>query len=157
MDSIRLAGFINASAADGPGIRSVLFVQGCSRKCYGCHNERTWNINGGRIMSVPVLMKYILAHCRTRKITISGGEPLEQSCAIKVLLAALSDAHFDICLYTGYELNEVPDNIISALHYLKVGQYRADLARIQKPFVGSSNQVFYEVKRNGGKICLKEI
>ncbi len=66
---------------DGPGIRYVLFMQGCPMRCLYCHNPDTWNLSGGREMSVDEVL------CEYRKnavfyknggITVTGGEPLLQ-------------------------------------------------------------------------------
>ena len=46
-NSMRIAGVIRESIVDGPGIRFVLFFQGCPHECKGCHNESTWDIDGG--------------------------------------------------------------------------------------------------------------
>ena len=67
---------------DGPGIRFVLFMQGCSLKCKYCHNRDTWDINSGTIMSVQDVLNrieryksYILP---SGGVTVTGGEPLLQ-------------------------------------------------------------------------------
>ena len=69
---------------DGPGIRFVVFMQGCALKCKYCHNRDTWNINGGNIILVNDLINkieryksYILPS--GGGVTITGGEPLLQA------------------------------------------------------------------------------
>ncbi len=89
------------SLANGPGVRSLLFVQGCSRHCEGCHNPPTWPKESGTEYEIDKLVEIIKANCTNRKITITGGEPLEQRCALKELLEKLDG--FDICLYTSYQ------------------------------------------------------
>lgn len=68
---------------DGPGIRFVVFMQGCSLKCKYCHNRDTWNINSGTETSVAELINQIKRYksyidSSDGGVTISGGEPLLQ-------------------------------------------------------------------------------
>ena len=46
-DIIRLSGVIKNSIVDGPGFRLTVFCQGCPHHCEGCHNEKTWDFDGG--------------------------------------------------------------------------------------------------------------
>ena len=61
------------------------------------------------------------------------------------MLEKLKD--FDLCMYTGYNLNEVPTDILKYLKYIKVGPYIQELKTTIKPFVGSKNQEFLEVSK----------
>ena len=66
---------------DGPGIRYVLFLQGCSLRCKYCHNRDTWDINAGDYRSLDDIFDNILRYknyIRNGGITCSGGEPLLQ-------------------------------------------------------------------------------
>ena len=65
--------------------------------------------------------------------------------ALLDLLKELKD--FDLCLYTGHELNEVPQEILNYLKYIKVGPFVQKLKTTTKPFVGSKNQEFLEVTK----------
>lgn len=69
-------------AVDGPGIRYVVFVQGCQLRCLYCHNPDSWKINGGKEVSSTAIVDDILTcrqFYRSGGVTISGGEPLLQS------------------------------------------------------------------------------
>ena len=55
---------------------------------------------------------------------------------------------FDIALYTGHERGDVPQEIIENVNYLKTGNFVEELKTTVKPFVGSSNQKFEEIKNN---------
>lgn len=155
---IRVAGFIPTSASDGPGIRSVLFLQGCSRHCPGCHNKPLQNASGGQCVLCSKLADDMRIMCRNRKLTISGGEPLEQPEALLVLLEKLAKEHFELCLYTGCEAKQVPQKIMRYLHYLKTGPFVETAQYPPKPFVGSNNQIFYQVEHGkDGTIWLTEI
>ena len=81
-NEIRIAGLLKTSVADGPGVRSVLFLQGCSRNCPGCQNAGISTLDGGINLPIDDLVGIIRAECKNRKLTISGGEPLEQYSAL---------------------------------------------------------------------------
>ena len=81
--------------------------------------------------------------CKNKELTISGGEPLLQVDAVYELITLLSD--FDICLYTGHDISEVPQKLLDKIHYLKYGPYVEKLKTTTMPFIGSSNQVFTEI------------
>ena len=67
---------------DGPGVRFVVFLQGCHLECKYCHNRDTWDINGGTYISVSELISQINRYktyiTPNGGVTISGGEPLLQ-------------------------------------------------------------------------------
>ena len=135
----------NPSLCDGIGYRTVLFLQGCDLHCKGCQNPSTWDITKGKIIDVKELSRTLRSRCFNKELTITGGEPLMQKEALLDLLKELKD--FDLCLYTGHELNEVPQAILNYLKYIKVGPFVQKLKTTTKPFVGSKNQEFWEVTK----------
>ncbi len=137
----------NNSHVDGPGIRTVLFMQGCNIHCKGCQNKSTWDINKGKEVDVSDLVMELKKKSFNKKITISGGEPLMQKDELIVLINKLSEEGFDIALYTGHRRKDVPKEIVDKVKYLKTGEFVEDLKTTIKPFVGSSNQIFEEVNR----------
>lgn len=80
---------------DGPGLRYVIFMQGCSMRCRYCHNPDSWDFNGGTRMSVEELVDDILTYRSFIKsgggVTISGGEPLAQAPFVLALVRALKE------------------------------------------------------------------
>lgn len=143
---LEIAGWLAGSFDDGPMVRTVLFLQGCSRGCPGCHNAKTHAHGGGTLCSVAEIVAEAKRLCRNRHITISGGEPLEQLPALRHLLRALHAEGFDICLYTGWDMERVPQDLLPYLSYLKTGHFIADLRQADLQYVGSANQHFYRVK-----------
>lgn len=137
----------NPSLCDGYGYRTVLFLQGCNLRCKGCHNKSTWDIEKGKLIDSHELALILRERCINKELTISGGEPLLQADALIDLLEELKD--FDLCLYTGHQIEDVPDNILKYLKYIKVGPFIDELKTTTKPFVGSKNQEFMEVSKNG--------
>ncbi len=78
-------------ALDGPGLRYVLFLQGCEMRCKYCHNPDTWNKRGGRLATADEVMEDILKYKEFIKgggVTLSGGEPLLQPDFCRELLRA---------------------------------------------------------------------
>ncbi|SEQ56506.1 4Fe-4S cluster-binding domain-containing protein [Butyrivibrio sp. TB] len=147
---INVAGWLDMSCDDGPGIRSVLFLQGCSRNCPGCQNACTHDLHGGSFYELEKLVETIDIFCQTRMITISGGEPLEQPEGLKVLLLELKKRKFNICLYTGEQLEGIPSWVLENIDYLKVGNYIEQLHNSELQYYGSTNQKMYQISK--GKV-----
>lgn len=132
------------SIVDGPGIRVVLFLQGCKKRCEGCHNPIAWDVDKGNLIKVEELVAQLKEKCLNKKITISGGEPLLQYSAILELVRKLRD--FDIALYTGFDFGEIPEEILNHVNYVKVGKFIKEQKTTLIPFIGSSNQKFIDLR-----------
>lgn len=79
----RIHSFESFGTVDGPGIRFVIFMQGCHLKCKYCHNRDTWNLSGGSIKTVDEVLNQILKYENYivpsgGGVTVTGGEPLLQ-------------------------------------------------------------------------------
>lgn len=148
MMKIECAGWIESSCDDGPGIRSVLFLQGCGKNCPGCHNKQIQEHGRGEMISVENLVTFIDDNCCNKRITISGGEPLEQIEGLHALLKKLKAKGYEICVYTGWELNQVPAKIMDCLDYIKTGGFVSELRNANIQYVGSANQHMYSLKNN---------
>lgn len=108
---IRFHSIDASSYVDGPGERTVLFMQGCPIHCLGCQNMALWPLKeGGRLEDVGEVAR-TLGTLATRhgNITISGGEPFAQPGPLAVLVALLKQAYRvqNIIVYTGYELEKM--------------------------------------------------
>jgi anaerobic ribonucleoside-triphosphate reductase activating protein len=134
----------SGSIADGPGIRTVLYIQGCEQRCSGCHNKSTWDINKGRTVDIKCLIDELRTKVYNKKLTISGGEPLLQYSAVFELIKNLTD--FDIVLYTGFEYEDVPKEILSYINYIKVGKYIQENRCTTISYIGSTNQKFIDLR-----------
>ena len=139
----------NQSLCDGPGYRTVLFLQGCNLRCKGCHNKESWDIKKGKKVLIEDLANELKKKSFNKKITISGGEPLMQFDSLYSLLLLLEG--YDICLYTGYQTDKVPKQILRYLKYIKTGKYIEELKTSTKPFVGSENQEMWELENGKPK------
>lgn len=89
---------------DGPGIRFVLFLQGCHLKCKYCHNRDTWSIHSGEYKSLDEIFDKIMRCknyiCPNGGVTISGGEPLLQPQFIYELFKKLKEYNIHTCIDT---------------------------------------------------------
>jgi len=135
---------VRGSVANGPGVRATVFMQGCDKKCPGCHNPETWSADGGERMKISDVVNR-LKTSPFRRVTISGGEPLRQPEALTELLRELKSAGFETALYTGRQKSEVPCNVRKYLNYLKTGEFVMAKKTSVKPYVGSTNQEFDRV------------
>lgn len=109
-------------AVDGPGIRFVIFMQGCPMRCLYCHNPDTWNINNGKEMSVEDLLteihKYKHYFGKDGGVTVSGGEPLMQIEFVTKLFKALKSENINTCLDTSGVLFSEQPNILQKINEL---------------------------------------
>ncbi len=86
---------------DGPGIRYVVFTQGCDFRCKYCHNPDTWNCKGGTTTSVQSLVEDIVKYKRyIQGVTVSGGEPLLQLNFVTDLFKEIKKNNLETCLDT---------------------------------------------------------
>lgn len=136
----------NKSLVDGPGLRTLVFFQGCDIHCPFCQNQSTWDIRKGKEISIDDLLKIISEKSINKKVTITGGEPLLQKEALMEFVRLLDENEFDVALYTGHQKEDVPDEIIKHLTYLKYGQFLQEEKTTIKPYVGSKNQVFEKLR-----------
>ena len=134
----------NRSLVDGPGVRTVVFFQGCDLRCKGCQNPSTWEMKNGTKMTTDELVATLKKEVINKKVTFSGGEPLMQIDALIDIVKKLND--FDIAVYTGHEFSEVPQELLDNIGYIKTGSFKEELKSTIKPYVGSTNQVFRRVK-----------
>ncbi|MFI3243404.1 MAG: pyruvate formate-lyase-activating protein [Akkermansia sp.] len=96
---------LSAGTVDGPGIRYVVFFQGCPLRCRFCHNPDTWSTKGGEPTSVAELANDILKYRAFFKasgggITLTGGEPLLQKPYVLELFRELKQHQLHLALDT---------------------------------------------------------
>lgn len=100
----RIHSFESLGAVDGPGVRFVIFMQGCSLKCKYCQNRDTWDLHGGQEYSVDEILEKILRYKNyimpNGGVTISGGEPLIQANFLIELFTKLKEYNIHTCIDT---------------------------------------------------------
>lgn len=97
---------------DGPGVRFVVFVQGCPMRCAYCHNPDTWEMNAGTLMEPAYIIEQYERNISFYKgggITVTGGEPLMQVDFLTELFTLAKEKNIHTCIDTsGIAFN--PDN-----------------------------------------------
>ena len=101
-----LHAFVPGSRANGPGLRSVVYFQGCSLNCAGCWNPATHKFRGKEISVTAVVRRFedAIGSAALEGVTLSGGEPMQQATAvadvIKEIRESVPAASFG--MFTGY-------------------------------------------------------
>jgi len=138
--------FQSLGAVDGPGVRFVVFLQGCNLRCGCCHNPDTWEINSGEVYSAEDIAKRVLRYKEyfgnDGGITISGGEPLLQPEFVKEIFDLCHQNGINTCIDTsGSILNDniksmlsVTDRVLLDIKYANDEQYQKYVGcSIKKP------------------------
>ena len=146
-NKIRVAGSVNDSITDGPGLRYTLFVQGCPHHCPGCHNPQTHPFEGGSLRDPKEIGEEILKNPMLSGVTLSGGEPICQAKALLPLCRMVREAGLDIAIYSGYtfeQLLEMEDEdvteLLSLCDVLIDGPFLLEQRSLALLFRGSKNQ-----------------
>ena len=104
---MRIAGLVQDSIVDGPGLRFTVFTQGCIHDCPGCHNPETHDPAGGREMSVQEIVDEMVKNPLSDGLTLSGGDPFCQAADCAELAKIAHSLHFDVWTYTGYTYEQL--------------------------------------------------
>lgn len=159
---LRVAGVIEESIVDGPGIRFVLFLQGCRLHCPGCQNPQTWDFNGGTLVPSDEVLARIRENPLVHGVTFSGGEPFEQAEALLPLATELKAQGYHLMAFTGYtfeQLCEKPEAraLLEKLDLLVDGPFLEAQKSLDLRFRGSRNQRILNIpasRENGWKAVL---
>ena len=100
----RIHSYESFGTVDGPGIRFVVFMQGCPMRCRYCHNPDTWNADGGKEMRADEVAREVLKYksyfAGNGGVTVSGGEPLLQLGFVLELFSVLKQKGVHTCFDT---------------------------------------------------------
>ena len=166
---IRAAGFVRESIVDGPGIRFVVFAQGCPHKCAGCHNEVTHDFSGGRKYETGDILAEIEKNPLLSGVTFSGGEPFCQAEGFLDLAVKLKEKNINILAYTGYTYEELlslsaGDSCIAGLldntDILIDGRFVFEERDLRLQFKGSANQRYIDMnatRERGALVTVEEL
>lgn len=157
MSTLKLSGIIRESIVDGPGIRFVVFTQGCPHHCPGCHNPQTWAFTGGFETTPEKVFAEIIKNPLLKGVTFSGGEPFCQPEALAELAQMVHSRGLNVITYTGYTFEELikksaeSPGILQLLKQTDIlidGPFIQELKSYELTFTGSSNQRIIDVKRS---------
>ena len=138
--NVTVAGIEKGSMANGPGIRNVIFFQGCPHHCPGCHNPETWAIFGGVGRDIEEVLREVLEP--NVDITISGGEPFLQIECLQYICKRCKEVGKNVWVFTGYTIEQIQRDVPYTLKYIDVivdGKYDESQRDLSK-FKGSKNQ-----------------
>ncbi|MDR2571085.1 MAG: anaerobic ribonucleoside-triphosphate reductase activating protein [Oscillospiraceae bacterium] len=162
---MKIAGLIQDSIVDGPGLRYVVFTQGCRYRCEGCHNPDTWSYSGGTEKSVDDIIKEMLSNPLTDGLTISGGEPFDQAADCAGIAAVAHEKGLNVWVFTGMTFEEILEEsktkisvqtLLTHTDILVDGRYIAAERTLSLKWRGSNNQRMIDVKKslNAGECIL---
>ena len=151
------AGIQSDSIVDGLGIRSVIWTQGCSHNCPGCHNPQTHAFDEGLSIDISELEEEILCLEGQDGITFSGGDPMFQARACSEIASFVQNLGMNVWCYTGFKFEELLDMSINNRYIIKFlenidvlvdGKFELDKKSYALKFRGSSNQRIIDVKNS---------
>lgn len=149
---LRVGSVIDATEAEGPGLRFVLWVQGCSLACPDCCNPHMWSERGGELWTQDQLWGRLerarARHPELEGLTLVGGEPFEQAAGLAAFCARARAAGLNVMAFSGYTLAELaarPDAgaLLAEVDLLVDGRYQRAEHTSERRFVGSTNQVMH--------------
>jgi len=158
---LRINGLIDDSIVDGPGLRFVIFLQGCMHNCRGCHNPETHDPNGGYIISLEEILFKIKSNSLLSGVTFSGGEPFLQADALCHLAREIKKLKLNIIIYTGFVweyliTNKIYLELLRETDILIDGRFDINKRNLELKFRGSENQRIINTQESlrTKKICL---
>lgn len=147
------------SIVDGPGLRAVIWTQGCKHNCLGCHNPSTHDFSGGFLMDIEDIITQLKELKLHRGITISGGEPFEQPVECAEIARRAKDLGLDVWCYTGYTFEELINEkgyrykkgwieLLKEIDVLVDGPFIRERKNLLLKFRGSDNQRILDVNKS---------
>lgn len=151
--------------ANGEGVRTSLFVSGCTHHCPHCFNPETWDFNYGNELTEEVENQILnsLKPNHINGLTLLGGEPMEPANqkGLLNLVKTVKETYQNktIWCYTGYLFDEEllkesrarcpwTDELLSYIDIIVDGEFKIDLKDITLRFKGSSNQRIIDVQKS---------
>lgn len=154
---MRIANIINNDLANGPGIRTSIFVSGCPHHCPGCHNPELWDDSVGTQVTettIDQIAALLTEDGIERGLSILGGEPLapQNIEGVTQLAYALKKRipNLNIWLWTGYDFTEKKFcDILKVVDVVVDGKFIQELKPGNHPWRGSSNQKIWQKTPSG--------
>lgn len=151
---MRVLSIVEDSIVDGPGLRTTIFLAGCTHYCRGCHNPESWRIDSGIEMSIDEMMSQVNRN-PLNDITFSGGEPMLQIRELILLAKKCKQKNKNIWCYTGFLWEELmtkyKDEFTQLSMYLDVlvdGRFMIEQRDLSLLFKGSKNQRVIDCQRS---------
>lgn len=157
MPELRISGIVRESVVDGPGIRFVVFTQGCPHHCPGCHNPDTHPFDGGKLVETGRILTEIDKNPLLKGVTLSGGEPFCQPEPLAELAREVHRRGLDVMTYSGYTLEQLLEKekgepavgeLLRETDVLVDGRFLEAEKSLLLKFRGSGNQRILDVQES---------
>ncbi len=152
---VRLASDLQPdSILDGPGIRTVIWFQGCFHNCFGCQNPETHDLNGGFETDTKDICEKLKTFKYQNGITLSGGDPFFQPKPALEMVKFAKSMGMNVWAYTGFTYEALLAGDIDRLELLKNvdvlvdGKFILDKKSLNCKFRGSTNQRLIDVAKS---------
>ena len=154
---MKIAGLIQDSIVDGPGLRFAVFTQGCTLCCPGCQNPDTWDASGGVELSVNYIINEMLSNPLTDGLSLSGGEPFEQAADCASLAAIARENGLSVWIFTGKTYEELLEEakcdfdvhkLLTLTDVLVDGRFILAERTLAIKWCGSKNQRIIDVQKS---------
>ena len=153
---IRLAADLQTdSIVDGLGIRTVIWTQGCSHNCAGCHNPETHSFDGGYEVTTEEIKEQLSNLKGQDGITLSGGDPMFQALACLDIAEYAKSIGLNVWCYTGFTFEQLISsknpNVLEFLKYIDIlvdGKFILEEKSMDVVFRGSKNQRIIDVQKS---------
>ncbi len=141
------------SIVDGPGLRMVLWMQGCMHDCPGCHNPSTHSLKDGIQVEVNDILSQMRQYRYQNGLTLSGGEPFLQSTILIDIVKAVRTPTFTIWAYTGFKFEQLLKNenhkqLLEHVDVLVDGLFNIKQQDYKLLYKGSKNQRIIDVQKS---------
>ena len=150
---MQVAEIIDLTEVEGPGLRSAIWLQGCSINCLNCCNQEFIpNVGGTLFNPVDLAHRFIevkKTNPNVQGITILGGEPLDQSKELYLFIKEIKNkSDLSIMLFTGYKYekalqDELKKNVIELADLVIAGPFMQNFISNKRRWIGSSNQTVH--------------
>jgi anaerobic ribonucleoside-triphosphate reductase activating protein len=155
---LNLARTIPRSAANGPGQRFVVWVQGCAIRCPGCWNQDTWAFETRQLRDAASLADEILATSGIEGVTFTGGEPFHQARGLSEVARRVRSAGQSVFVFTGYDLQELRcsdhKKLLALTDVLVTGRYMQSQRSFELEWRGSANQQVHFLTARYSESCM---
>jgi anaerobic ribonucleoside-triphosphate reductase activating protein len=151
---INVAGIVNESIVDGPGIRLTVFCQGCPHHCPGCQNPETWAFEEKNRIAPEQILEMVRRNPLVRGVTLSGGEPFSQAAEHAELASLLRAEGYEVAAYTGYTFEQLLQGtaeqrlLLENIDVLVDGPFLMEERTLEARFRGSRNQRVLDVPQS---------
>lgn len=152
---MRIAGLVQDSIVDGPGLRFTVFTQGCPHHCEGCHNPETHDPAGGNETTAEEVVRQLLSNPLTDGVTLSGGEPFLQAEDCACVAEAAKKAGLNVWAYSGWTFEELAAMADPAVRQLLMltdvlvdGRFVLPERSLNLKWRGSKNQRLVDVQKS---------